>query len=190
MIVNINTKRLNDPLNLNQIVFLTIWYYEDYREALERSCISKEDLTQLELSGYLTFDNLANHQLNRGKVSKDVFNLKLEDSLFKEFFETYPKYAINKKTGARRVLSPKSLSSKIAVEARKKYDKIVGKNLELHNHIIKLLADEVQKKLSSGDLIYMPAITVYINDRGWESWESIYEEPSDTSSDYGKEVRI
>lgn len=80
----------------------------------------------------------------------------IETGFFDEFKALYPKTTPN----GRRLHSN-------LVKTKKKYDKIVNGNLELHEKILKAVKLEVADRTLSNSLDYMQNISTYVNNENW-----------------------
>jgi len=150
-------KRLN--LTANQYIFLNSIFLD-----VESAYITSEELNFLEKEGYIKC-NEENRVILREK-GKQLFEVKTSDSLFFEFFSSYP-IKVPNGTGGYRVLRTKDTDTKQALELKRKYLDIVKKPGE-HEKIMRTLPVYVKNAHP-----YLVGIEVFLNQRTWEKYADL-----------------
>jgi hypothetical protein len=133
----------------------------------------REELIALE--GYFLDRSGNDFVLNRSKVM-ELFDASEKD-LFWEFFSTYPiKVPAVRGKGSWRPLRPSSPDAKLTQACKVKYDSIVNNRQEVHKNIMKCLIAELNERKKANSMSFMQELTVYLNQRTWEKYESIADE--------------
>ena len=159
-------KTLN--LSINQLAFISLVLsenqkdHQDIQELLSR--VNEEeiqDLIQRNIIITQTMNNGISYQL-----SDDIINtlLKRNDSMFDEFYETFPVYVI-------RPDGTKGFLRANVNKCRKEYNRIVGKSRAMHEHIMDCLRYELDDKMRTGKLGYMKTMWKWLTQHEWECYE-------------------
>lgn len=159
-------KTLN--LSINQLAFISLVLsenqkdHQDIQELLSR--VNEEeiqDLIQRNIIITQTMNNGISYQL-----SDDIINTlrKRNDSMFDEFYETFPVYVI-------RPDGTKGFLRANVNKCRKEYNRIVGKSRAMHEHIIDCLRYELDDKMRTGKLGYMKTMWKWLTQHEWECYE-------------------
>lgn len=159
-------KTLN--LSINQLAFISLVLsenqkdHQDIQELLSR--VNEEeiqDLIQRNIIITQTMNNGISYQL-----SDDIINTlrKRNDSMFDEFYETFPVYVI-------RPDGTKGFLRANVNKCRKEYNHIVGKSRAMHEHIMDCLRYELDDKMRTGKLGYMKTMWKWLTQHEWECYE-------------------
>ena len=159
-------KTLN--LSINQLAFISLVLsenqkdHQDIQELLSR--VNEEeiqDLIQRNIIITQTMNNGISYQL-----SNDIINTlrKRNDSMFDEFYETFPVYVI-------RPDGTKGFLRANVNKCRKEYNRIVGKSRAMHEHIMDCLRYELDDKMRTGKLGYMKTMWKWLTQHEWECYE-------------------
>lgn len=159
-------KTLN--LSINQLAFISLVLsenqkdHQDIQELLSR--VNEEeiqDLIQRNIIITQTMNNGISYQL-----SDDIINTlrKRNDSMFDEFYETFPVYVI-------RPDGTKGFLRANVNKCRKEYNRIVGKSRAMHEHIMDCLRYELDDKMRTGKLGYMKTMWKWLTQHEWECYE-------------------
>ena len=159
-------KTLN--LSINQLAFISLVLsenqkdHQDIQELLSR--VNEEeiqDLIQRNIIITQTMNNGISYQL-----SDDIINTlrKRNDSMFDEFYETFPVYVI-------RPDGTKGFLRANVNKCRKEYNRIVGKSHAMHEHIMDCLRYELDDKMRTGKLGYMKTMWKWLTQHEWECYE-------------------
>lgn len=159
-------KTLN--LSINQLAFISLVLsenqkdHQDIQELLSR--VNEEeiqDLIQRNIIITQTMNNGISYQL-----SDDINNTlrKRNDSMFDEFYETFPVYVI-------RPDGTKGFLRANVNKCRKEYNRIVGKSRAMHEHIMNCLRYELDDKMRTGKLGYMKTMWKWLTQHEWECYE-------------------
>ena len=159
-------KTLN--LSINQLAFISLVLsenqkdHQDIQELLSR--VNEEeiqDLIQRNIIITQTMNNGISYQL-----SDDIINTlrKHNDSMFDEFYETFPVYVI-------RPDGTKGFLRANVNKCRKEYNRIVGKSRAMHEHIMDCLRYELDDKMRTGKLGYMKTMWKWLTQHEWECYE-------------------
>ena len=159
-------KTLN--LSINQLAFISLVLsenqkdHQDIQELLSR--VNEEeiqDLIQRNIIVTQTMNNGISYQL-----SDDIINTlrKRNDSMFDEFYETFPVYVI-------RPDGTKGFLRANVNKCRKEYNRIVGKSRAMHEHIMNCLRYELDDKMRTGKLGYMKTMWKWLTQHEWECYE-------------------
>ena len=159
-------KTLN--LSINQLAFISLVLsenqkdHQDIQELLSR--VNEEeiqDLIQRNIIITQTMNNGISYQL-----SDDIINTlrKRNDSMFDEFYETFPVYVI-------RPDGTKGFLRANVNKCRKEYNRVVGKSRAMHEHIMNCLRYELDDKMRTGKLGYMKTMWKWLTQHEWECYE-------------------
>ena len=169
MILELDTSLLKTlNLSINQLAFISLVLsenqkdHQDIQELLSR--VNEEeiqDLIQRNIIITQTMNNGISYQL-----SDDIINtlLKRNDSMFDEFYETFPVYVI-------RPDGTKGFLRANVNKCRKEYNRIVGKSRAMHEHIMDCLRYELDDKMRTGKLGYMKTMWKWLTQHEWECYE-------------------
>ena len=181
-----------EKLTLNQYVILNLFYNKNY-STISRFINEfdfKSDIEGLIKEGYIIGDfnlkDIKENNLNRSKI-KSLF--KVDDSLFWEFFSTYP-IKVPGRNGGTRYLRSTSIDALETKKQKKKYESIIGKKVLKHKHIIKCLEAELFVRNKESSLKFMLGMSSYLNQEYWTRYEGILESMEITKSEskYGEEL--
>ena len=159
-------KTLN--LSINQLAFISLVLsenqkdHQDIQELLSRVKEEEiQDLIQRNIIITQTMNNGISYQL-----SDDIINTlrKRNDSMFDEFYETFPVYVI-------RPDGTKGFLRANVNKCRKEYNHIVGKSRAMHEHIMDCLRYELDNKMRTGKLGYMKTMWIWLTQHEWECYE-------------------
>jgi len=144
----------------------------------------QEYVNYLQKEGYLLKQE---NNLVPTKKAKDIFEDKGE-AMWYELVSIFP-HKVPNGTGGYRPLRALDPDAKSNEKAKKKYLKIVKNNLSLHNHIIKVLSEEIKYRKSTTQFLFMHNLETWINQRDWEKFEFLLEEPEeDQRTNYGEQL--
>lgn len=187
MIIEVNPDLvdLDQNLNLNQIVFLSMILdknqqtNQDVRKIV--SLISDDEISYLvsqELITSITKGNSITYQATE-KLTKF---LEPKRDYFDLFYDMYPVYVIRPDGG-------KNYLRANIHKCRKLYNTYVGRSKAMAEHINKCLSFEINKKMTEGNMSYMKTMWRWLVDH---QWEAIEEEMQDTQTNvvnsYGTEL--
>lgn len=169
MILELDTSLLETlNISINQLVFISLVLNEnqkDHQDILKLLSRVKEeeiqDLIQRNIIITQTMNNGISYQL-----SDDIINTlrKRNDSMFDEFYETFPVYVI-------RPDGTKGFLRANVNKCRKEYNRIVGKSRAMHEHIMNCLRYELDDKMRTGKLGYMKTMWKWLTQHEWECYE-------------------
>lgn len=169
MILELDTSLLETlNISINQLVFISLVLNEnqkDHQDILKLlSRVNEEeiqDLIQRNIIITQTMNNGISYQL-----SDDIINTlqKRNDSMFDEFYETFPVYVI-------RPDGTKGFLRANVNKCRKEYNRIVGKSRAMHEHIMNCLRYELDDKMRTGKLGYMKTMWKWLTQHEWECYE-------------------
>lgn len=169
MILELDTSLLETlNISINQLVFISLVLNEnqkDHQDILKLlSRVNEEeiqDLIQRNIIITQTMNNGISYQL-----SDDIINTlrKRNDSMFDEFYETFPVYVI-------RPDGTKGFLRANVNKCRKEYNRIVGKSRAMHKHIMNCLRYELDDKMRTGKLGYMKTMWKWLTQHEWECYE-------------------
>lgn len=169
MILELDTSLLETlNISINQLVFISLVLNEnqkDHQDILKLlSRVNEEeiqDLIQRNIIITQTMNNGISYQL-----SDDIINTlrKRNDSMFDEFYETFPVYVI-------RPDGTKGFLRANVNKCRKEYNRIVGKSRAMHEHIMNCLRYELDDKMRTGKLGYIKTMWKWLTQHEWECYE-------------------
>lgn len=166
MILELDTTLLNmfNELSINQLVFLTLVLNEnqnnnqDVHSFLSR--ISETEIQELINNNFITVTTSGDNKIY--KVTEKLKNYQERDKTwFDEFYEVFPVYVM-------RPDGTKGFLRSNINKCRKEYNKIVGKSVAMHEHIMKCLKFEVDNKMITGKLGYFKTMWKWLTQREWE----------------------
>lgn len=125
----------------------------------------KRGFIKLRVLAFVNFSDLSITEEGKAALSEITNNdppklLKSEEELIKELADTYPK-----KAGIRKGLQSNKDSWS------KKYIKLLKKNPDLRETILKCIKEEVEYRTKTMQMEFMPMLSTYINQRRWEIYE-------------------
>ena len=187
MIIEVDTSLLEriDNLNINRLVFLNLLlndYQSNNQDILKLiSLVSDEDIADLNRRDLI----ITTH--NNDSVSYDLSDkskeLLKEKDWFDEFYDQFPVYII-RPDGTRDYLRTN------VNKCRKQYRQIVGRSKAMHQHLLKALKYDIEKKATNGSLAYMKTMWKWLTQCEWENYdeELKYNEQPKTVKEYGTEL--
>ena len=98
--------------------------------------------------------------------------------IFDEFLKTFP-VRVKDASGIVRVLSPESPDTLSGQKLRRKWHAITKTNVELQNHIVKCLKEEVGLRKKEGNLYWMRNAETWLNKATWEDYEYLLGKPKE-----------
>lgn len=175
MLININTDVLRESkLTPNQ--FLIAWYLFKKKpgELLEYYMLvsTEEDLrSQLDIlynKGYIFEQPYgeADYDPNKLNVSKHFTDTFSGDDFFQVFYEEYPVKSIRPNGDVDYLRADRNSSKQI-------YAILTKGDKQVHEHILKCLRYEVQRRTQSNSLNYMKRMNKWLASREWESYEDL-----------------
>jgi hypothetical protein len=134
------------------------------------------DLIDLKMRGYLLNDVRTAKYAENMIFDREKVNalFRADDSLFWEFFSTYP-IKVPGRNGGSRILRSVGLDAKETLKMKKKYESIVKDNVVLHKHILKCLDAELFVRRKDNSLQFMKGIEPYLNQQAWTRYEDTLE---------------
>jgi hypothetical protein len=111
--------------------------------------------------------------------------------IFEEFLQTFPT-RVNDQTGRSRVLSPVDAKSLSGEKMKKKWYSITKNKIELEEHILSCLKQEVVLRKKEGSLFYMRNIETWLNKATWEDYQYLLEKQKPEDRGFAKvnEIRL
>lgn len=169
MILELDTSLLETlNISINQLVFISLVLNEnqkDHQDILKLlSRVNEEEIQELIQRNIIIkqyFNNGTSYHL-----SDNVINTlkKKQDSMFDEFYETFPVYVI-------RPDGTKGFLRANVNKCRKEYNRIIGKSRAMHEHIMNCLRYELDDKMRTGKLGYMKTMWKWLTQHEWECYE-------------------
>lgn len=187
MIIEVNTKLVNidENINLNQIVFLSMVLgknqtnNQDVRKIV--SLISDDEISYLVTQGLIT-STMTGNSITYHPTEKLINFLAVDKSYFDLFYDMYPIY-VNRPDGSKAYLRAN------VNKCRHLYGTYVGNSSAMAEHINKCLEHELSKKMREGKLSYMKTMWRWLVDHQWEeSEEEMQDQQNPVISDYGTEL--
>ena len=184
MILELDTSLLETlNISINQLVFISLVLNENqnnHQDILKLLSRVKEEEIQELIQRNIIIKQYFNNGISY-HLSDDVINAlkKKQDSMFDEFYETFPVYVI-------RPDGTKGFLRANINKCRKEYNRIVGKSRAMHEHIMSCLRYELDDKMRTGKLGYMKTMWKWLTQHEWECYEeqlNIKEEDS-----YGTDI--
>jgi hypothetical protein len=181
MLIDINTDTLLES-KLTAHQFMIAWYmlqnkYRDLETYLEQTSNEnhvREDLDRLYKLGFLMELSLdpamAPKDYQPTIQFKELFSEK--GDFFKELYNEYPV----------KVIRPDGMTDYLRADrnsCERIYVHLTRGNKQVHDHIMKCLRYEINKRHSTGTINYMKRLNKWLSSREWESYE---DEVDDLSS--------
>ena len=155
-------------MSADDFLYLYLLYKKEYQYIPNLNL--KPNLDRLQQDGYIklgeTFDQHAIRQEFIDLFSSDF------DQMFAELVGVYP-MKVNSPDRGIRILHAKDPDSKSNEKAKKRYEKIVGKKIYKHRHIINCLHNQLIVERNS--LSYFQTLATWINNHTWEKYENLDE---------------
>ena len=119
--------------------------------------MSDTDIKELIDNSLITKDN---------KIVKEYQDrLEPDDDFFQQFYTVFPDMVI-------RTDGTKGFLKANVNKCRKEYNRIVGKSLAMHKHIMNCLNYEIDQKISTGKLAYFKTMWKWLVNHEWEAIEN------------------
>lgn len=169
MILELDTSLLNKlDININQLAFLSLVLnrnqanHQDIRNFISR--VKNEEIQDL-INRNLVVCKETN-TMTIYEPTKEFASLikKQNDTLFDQFYETFPAYII-------RPDGTKGYLRSNVNKCRKEYNRIVGNSIAKHEHIMKCLRFEIEEKMMTGKIGYMKTMWKWLTQAEWECYE-------------------
>ena len=166
MILELDTTLLNmfNELSINQLVFLTLVLNEDQNKHQDvhsfLSRISENEIQGLIDNNLITVTTSGDNKIYK-VTDKLTPYLEEDKTWFDEFYEVFPVYVI-------RPDGTKGFLRSNINKCRKEYNKIVGKSIAMHKHIMECLGYEINDKTMTGKLGYFKTMWKWLTQREWE----------------------
>lgn len=146
-----------------------------------------DSLKRLKELGYIDFNTVGNViPIKEAHLTDEFDQLTLNGSNFDEFYNAYPK-STHRVDGNYAYLRDRKAQCKV------KYNRLVGKNLMVHDHIMDCLNWEVNRRTQKGDLAYMKTMYNWLNSEHWKEIEERREHEKQAKqsqlNSYGTNVR-
>lgn len=169
MILELDTSLLNKlNITINQLVFISLVLNDnqtknqDIHELLSR--VNEEDIQDLIQRNIITATKDNGSMIYSPSEELISYTKKDIDSMFNEFYETFPVYVI-------RPDGTKGFLRSNINKCRKEYNRIVGKSKAMHQHIIDCLQYEIDNKMITGKIGYMKTMWKWLTQHEWECYE-------------------
>lgn len=187
MILEIDTSILDriPELSINQLVFISLVLNDnqiksqDIHKLLSR--VNEEDIQGLIQRNIITETISGDNKIYSPSEELLTQIKKDEQSMFDEFYETFPIY-VTRPDGTKGFL--RSNINK----CRKEYNRIIGKSKAMHEHIMDCLRFEIDEKMRTGKIGYMKTMWKWITQHEWESCEEQMYDQQQTQELYGGTV--
>jgi hypothetical protein len=114
-------------------------------------------------------------------IRKGIEIFEPPSGIFDEFIELFPT-RVKDASGIVRVLSPESTDSLSGQKLRKKWHAITKTNVDIQEHIVKCLKEEVKLRKREGSLYWMRNAETWLNKATWEDYEYLLENPKEKES--------
>lgn len=183
MILELDTSLLNKlDLSLDQLVFTSLVLNEnqtnnqDIHELLSR--VNEEEILNLVQRNIIVVIASDDEKIYSPSEELLAFTKKVKESMFDEFYEVFPVYVI-------RPDGTKGFLRANVNKCRKEYNRIVGKSLAVHDHIMNCLKYEIDNKMRTGKIGYMKTMWKWLTQHEWECYEEEVAEQPITDSGYG-----
>lgn len=186
MILELDTSLLKKyDLSINQLVFTSLVLNEnqinnqDIHELLSR--VNEEDILNLVQRNIIVVNVSDDEKIY--SPSKELLELikKDKNDKFEEFYEVFPVYVV-------RPDGTKGFLRSNVNKCRKEYNRIIGKSLAMHEHIMNCLKYEVNDKILTGKIGYMKTMWKWLTQHEWECYEEEIAENKPTNDLYGTSV--
>ena len=187
MIVEVNLNELyTDEIDCAQYVFLKLLDKpEELSKFIETGLIANHEFEDLKSKKFLENDSDLSGEIIPTDKARKKFNLK-DSTFFDEFYQLYPAYV-------QRIDNTKDYLRTNVIACRKLYNKIVGKSIEQHKHIIECLTYELEFRRKNSKMGWMVRMQKWLSTNQWEMAEEMMKDSSitkliDTGSGYGTEI--
>lgn len=142
----------------------------------------KELFAKFNKLGYLTSTSILNNYYDYSgcKLSNKLYSLIRTENLFEEFLEEYPKSVIR----TDGVIDYLRTDQK---HCKNMYLLITKNNRAIHDHIIKCLRFEVNKRIKDGSMKFMVRMSKWISSEAWKAYEDEINNTLNTES-YGTDI--
>jgi hypothetical protein len=176
-------------LTPNEFFIITLIKQKEFDQLLNylRENISKEEsertfMKLIELK-YLTSTSFLqnSYDYSRCKIGNELYSLFKTDDIFEELLETYPSSVI-RTDGVVDYLRTDQKTCKMM------YMKISHNNQADHQHILKCLRFEVDKRTKDGSLKFMPRMSKWLTTEAWKSYEDEMHKLPNNKVKYGTEL--
>ena len=176
-------------LTPNEFFIITLIKQKEFDQLLNylRENISKEEsertfMKLIELK-YLTSTSFLqnSYDYSRCKIGNELYSLFKTDDIFEELLETYPSSVI-RTDGVVDYLRTDQKTCKMM------YMKISHNNQADHQHILKCLRFEVDKRTKDGSLKFMPRMSKWLTTEAWKSYEDEMHKLPNDKVKYGTEL--
>ena len=148
-------------LNINQAVYLTL--------ILNKNQNKNQSIHKLlDLMSETDIQELIDHSLitEDKKIMKEYQNsLEPNSDFFQQFYIAFPDVVI--RTDGTRGFLKANIN-----KCRKEYERIVGKSLAMHEHMLKCLNYELNQKISTGKMSYFKTMWKWLVNHEWEVMEN------------------
>ena len=187
MIIEVNTKimDLDDNLNLNQLLFLSMVLnknqtkYQDVHKIV--SLISDDDILYLIQHELITSIERGN-SITYQPTKKLLDGIKSEKDYFDVFYDMYPVYVM-RPDGTKAYLRAN------VNKCRHFFNTVAGSSDSYKEHIIRCLEREISMKMKNGKLSYMKTMWRWLIDHQWEEIEEEMRDDKQTAANsYGTEL--
>lgn len=173
-------------ISINQLVFLTLCLNESYQNNHQDvhefiSRISETEIQSLIDQGLLSFTTNDDNKIYSPTDKLKAF-VKKPDNLFDDFYNAFPVYVI-------RPDGTKGFLRSNINKCRKEYNRIIGKSVAMHEHLLKCLNYDVMNKTMTGKLGYMKTMWKWLTQHEWESLEEEMQYNQQEVNSYGTELR-
>lgn len=166
MILELDTTLLNmfNELSINQLVFLTLVLNDDQNKNQDvhsfLSRISEAEIQELINNDFITVTTSGDNKIYKTTAKLKPYQEK-DKTWFDEFYEVFPVYVM-------RPDGTKGFLRSNINKCRKEYNKIVGKSIAMHEHIMKCLKFEIDNKMITGKTGYFKTMWKWLTQREWE----------------------
>ena len=166
MILELDTTLLDmyEDLSLNQLIFLTLVLNENQNNNQDIHLFLSR-ISEAEIQGLIDNNFITVTTSGDNKIYKTTEKLKnysdREKTWFDEFYEVFPVYVM-------RPDGTKGFLRSNINKCRKEYNKIVGKSIAMHKHIMDCLGYEINDKAMTGKLGYFKTMWKWLTQREWE----------------------
>jgi hypothetical protein len=169
MNVDINFEVLEQTgMSADDFLYLYIVYRKGFNYL--NSLNLKPNLEELQENGYIKLGETSDLHIVRQEFI-DLFSNNF-DQMFAELVSTYP-MKVNSPDRGIRILHAKDPDSKSNEKAKNKYEKIIGKKIYKHKHIINCLNNQLLAERNS--LSYFQTLETWLNNHTWEKYENLDE---------------
>jgi len=116
------------------------------------------------------------------KIGNELYSKLKTDNIFEEFLDNYPSSVI-RTDGVVDYLRTDQKTCKMV------YLKLTRNNIAVHEHILKCLKFEVEKRKKDGSMKFMPRMSKWLAQEAWKSYEDeINKSNAVISNTYGTEL--